>query len=293
MPPSRPQECHCGPPDPAEWWAATEWCPCRPPPLCFQVSPSCHPTAVPKGSPGARVPPASRVGPPRPCPPQGQGAGTRGKSEPLQAGTAGTGSVGGWGQPGHGQLLGQVTPVPSVPWGTRAMGNLRHGKLMPWGGRRGPKPHQRSSTLGPSGCQSQPQAMGWGGWGALAVPPRPPLSSGQPKVRGSAAPCPPAARQPRARATTVPVPSGRPLVPSAIPRAPGRTPVGAPAPRGKDGCGWGGGQEVAPVPQFPHAPRLLSPLQVRGRHGRPPGLLAQGANPPPPPAASAPPGRRQ
>ncbi|XP_074911271.1 proline/serine-rich coiled-coil protein 1 [Buteo buteo] len=108
-----------------------------------KVSPSCHPTAVPKGPPGARVPPPSRVGPPRPCPPQGQGAGTRGKSEPLQAGTA-----------------------------------------------------------------------------------------GQPKVRGGAAPCPPAARLPRARATAVPVPSGRPLVPSAIPRAPGRTPVGAPAPRG-------------------------------------------------------------
>ncbi|KAM9595719.1 proline/serine-rich coiled-coil protein 1 isoform 2-T2 [Morphnus guianensis] len=210
-----------------------------------KVSPSCHPTAVPKGHPAARVPPPSRVGPPRPCPPQGQGAGTRGKSEPLQAGTAGTGSVGGLGQPGHGQLLGQVTPVPWVtratghphhgaptPWGTHAMGNLCHGKLVPWGGRRGPKPHQRSSTLAPSGCQSQPQAVGWGGRGALAVPPRPPLSSGQPKVRGGAAPCPPTTRQPRARATAVPVPSGRPLVPSAIPRAPGRTPVGAPAPRG-------------------------------------------------------------
>ncbi|XP_074750052.1 proline/serine-rich coiled-coil protein 1 isoform X2 [Strix uralensis] len=120
-------------------------------PSTRKVSPSCHPTAAPKGPPRARVPPPSRVGPPpRPCPPQGQGAGTRGKSEPLQAGT-----------------------------------------------------------------------------------------SGQPKVRGAAAPCPPAARQPRARATVVPVPSSRPPAPSAIPRAPGRTPAGgaaaggrAPAPRG-------------------------------------------------------------
>ncbi|KAM6191926.1 proline/serine-rich coiled-coil protein 1 [Sarcoramphus papa] len=115
-----------------------------------KVSPSCHPTVAPKGPPGARVPPPSRVGPPRPCPPQGQGAGTRGKSEPLQAGMA-----------------------------------------------------------------------------------------GQLKARGGAAPCPPAARQPRTRVTAVPVPSGRPPAPSAIPRAPGRTLTGgttsggrAPAPRG-------------------------------------------------------------
>ncbi|KAM9595721.1 proline/serine-rich coiled-coil protein 1 isoform 3-T4 [Morphnus guianensis] len=165
-----------------------------------KVSPSCHPTAVPKGHPAARVPPPSRVGPPRPCPPQGQGAGTRGKSEPLQAGTA-----------------------------------------------------------------------------------------GQPKVRGGAAPCPPTTRQPRARATAVPVPSGRPLVPSAIPRAPGRTPVGAPAPRGKDGCGWGGGRRLpppSPCLSFP-MPHGCSPhCRCWGGTGSPPCCwlrVQTGAPPQPPP----------
>ncbi|XP_065710363.1 proline/serine-rich coiled-coil protein 1 isoform X1 [Patagioenas fasciata] len=66
-------------------------------PSTRKVPSSCHPTAVPKGPPGARVPPASRMGPPRPCPPQGQGAGMRGKAEPPRAGTAGTGSEGGTG----------------------------------------------------------------------------------------------------------------------------------------------------------------------------------------------------
>ncbi|XP_074781725.1 LOW QUALITY PROTEIN: proline/serine-rich coiled-coil protein 1 [Athene noctua] len=158
-------------------------------PSTRKVSPSCHPTAAPKGPPRARVPPPSRVGPPpRPCPPQGQGAGARGKSEPLQAGTSGTGSAGGdmgsslgWGHPRQGLGCPHCTPTPS--------------------------------------------------------PPHSPLSPGQSKVRGAAAPCPPAARQPRTRATTVP--SSRPPAPSAIPRAPGRTPAGgaaaggrAPAPRG-------------------------------------------------------------
>ncbi|KAM6040887.1 LOW QUALITY PROTEIN: proline/serine-rich coiled-coil protein 1 [Theristicus caerulescens] len=54
-----------------------------------KVSPSCHPPAAPKGPPAARVPPPSRAGAPRPCPPQGQGAGTRVKAEPPRVGTAG------------------------------------------------------------------------------------------------------------------------------------------------------------------------------------------------------------
>ncbi|XP_075030572.1 proline/serine-rich coiled-coil protein 1 [Calonectris borealis] len=74
-----------------------------------KVSPSCHPTAAPKGPPGARVPPPSRVGPPRPCPPQGQGVGTRGKSEPLRVGTAG--------QP---KARGGAAPVPPATRQPRA-----------------------------------------------------------------------------------------------------------------------------------------------------------------------------
>ncbi|KAM6100797.1 LOW QUALITY PROTEIN: uncharacterized protein FYW35_013732, partial [Pterocles gutturalis] len=56
-----------------------------------KVLSSCHPTAAPKGPPSGRVPPPSRMGPPRPCPPQGQGAGSRGKTDPPRAGGAGTG----------------------------------------------------------------------------------------------------------------------------------------------------------------------------------------------------------
>lgn len=196
MPPSRPQEWHCGPPDPAEWWAATEWCPCRPPPLCFQVSPSCHPTAVPKGSPGARVPPASRVGPPRPCPPQGQGAGTRGKSEPLQAGTAGTGSVGGWGQPGHGQLLGQVTPVPSVPWGTRAMGNPCHGEPASWethamGWEKGTQTPPEIQHPGAKRVPKPAPSHGLGGLGCPCCAPTPPSLLRPAEGEGECCPLPP------------------------------------------------------------------------------------------------------
>ncbi|XP_055584343.1 proline/serine-rich coiled-coil protein 1 isoform X2 [Falco cherrug] len=128
-------------------------------PSTRKVSPSCHPTAVPKGPPGARVPPPNRLGPPRPCPAQGQGAAARGKSEPLQVGTA-----------------------------------------------------------------------------------------GQPKVRGGAAPCPPATRQPRTRATTVPVPSSRPPAPSAIPRAPGRTLAGGAAPGGRAPAARGVGAARAAPP---------------------------------------------
>ncbi|XP_040472616.1 proline/serine-rich coiled-coil protein 1 isoform X2 [Falco naumanni] len=147
-------------------------------PSTRKVSPSCHPTAVSKGPPGARVPPPNRQGPPRPCPAQGQGAAARGKSEPLQVGTA-----------------------------------------------------------------------------------------GQPKVRGGAAPCPPATRQPRTRATTVPVPSSRPPRPQRHPQGTWTDP------------GGGGLHRVGGHPR----------PEVWGRHGQPPRPPARGANPDLPPAASAPP----
>ncbi|KAM6311229.1 LOW QUALITY PROTEIN: proline/serine-rich coiled-coil protein 1 [Podargus strigoides] len=131
----------------------------------------CHPTAAPKGPPGARVPPPSRVGPS-----QGQGAATRGKSEPPRVGTA-----------------------------------------------------------------------------------------GQPKTRGGTAPVPPPTRQPRTRATTVPVPTpaSRPSAPSAIPRAPTRTPAGGAAAGGR-----------APAPRGAGAARAAPPAAGSGcKPGPPPSRL--------------------
>ncbi|XP_061869714.1 proline/serine-rich coiled-coil protein 1 [Colius striatus] len=59
-------------------------------PGTHRVSSSRHPTAAPKGPPGAKGPPPSRVGPSRPCPPQGQGARSRGgKLELPHGGAAG------------------------------------------------------------------------------------------------------------------------------------------------------------------------------------------------------------
>ncbi|NXE69615.1 PSRC1 protein, partial [Calcarius ornatus] len=55
-----------------------------------KAPPSRHSTAAAKGPLGGRGLPHSRAGPPRPCPPQGQRAGARGRSEPPQGGTAGT-----------------------------------------------------------------------------------------------------------------------------------------------------------------------------------------------------------
>ncbi|KAM7032701.1 proline/serine-rich coiled-coil protein 1 isoform 2-T2 [Acridotheres tristis] len=51
--------------------------------------PSRNSTAVAKGPSGSRGIPPSRVGLPRPCPPQGQGVGARGRSELPRGGTAG------------------------------------------------------------------------------------------------------------------------------------------------------------------------------------------------------------
>ncbi|CAN8199996.1 unnamed protein product [Coccothraustes coccothraustes] len=58
-----------------------------------KAPPSRNSTAVAKGPLGGRGLPPSRVGPPRPCPPHGQGAGARGRSEPPQGGTAGKAKV--------------------------------------------------------------------------------------------------------------------------------------------------------------------------------------------------------
>ncbi|NXQ36883.1 PSRC1 protein, partial [Alaudala cheleensis] len=55
-----------------------------------KAPPSRNSTAAAKGPSGGRAAPPSRIGPPRPCPPQGQGAGARGRSEPHREGTAGS-----------------------------------------------------------------------------------------------------------------------------------------------------------------------------------------------------------
>ncbi|NXB86919.1 PSRC1 protein, partial [Vidua chalybeata] len=55
-----------------------------------KAPPSRNSTAAAKGPSGGRGLPPSRVGPPRPCPPQGQGAGAQGRSEPHRGGTAGS-----------------------------------------------------------------------------------------------------------------------------------------------------------------------------------------------------------
>ncbi|NXH54027.1 PSRC1 protein, partial [Rhabdornis inornatus] len=71
-----------------------------------RAPPSRNSTAVAKGPSGSRGLPPSRVGLPRPCPPQGQGAGARGRSEPPRGGTAGNDGKGTetpwpWGFLGH------------------------------------------------------------------------------------------------------------------------------------------------------------------------------------------------
>ncbi|XP_037981239.1 proline/serine-rich coiled-coil protein 1 isoform X2 [Motacilla alba alba] len=73
-----------------------------------KAPPSHNSTAAAKGPSGGRGLPSSRVGPPRPCPPQGQRAGARGRSEPPQLGTAGQAKVRG----GHSLLPPPHPPVP-------------------------------------------------------------------------------------------------------------------------------------------------------------------------------------
>ncbi|NXT16828.1 PSRC1 protein, partial [Prunella fulvescens] len=55
-----------------------------------KAPPSRNSTAAAKGPSSGRGGPPSRMAPPRPCPPQGQGAGARGRSEPPRGGTAGS-----------------------------------------------------------------------------------------------------------------------------------------------------------------------------------------------------------
>ncbi|XP_037266486.1 proline/serine-rich coiled-coil protein 1 isoform X1 [Falco rusticolus] len=192
-------------------------------PSTRKVSPSCHPTAVPKGPPGARVPPPQPAGPPSALPCPGAGGCSPGQVRAPPGGDS-----------RYRLCAGMGTTWASPPWGTRAMGT------------RTPPGSQHP---GPSGCQSHPQAPPrGGGLGAPAVPPCALLSPGQPKVRGGAAPCPPATRQPRTRATTVPVPSSRPPAPSAIPRAPGRTLAGGAAPGGRAPAARGVGAARAAPP---------------------------------------------
>ncbi|XP_064254991.1 LOW QUALITY PROTEIN: proline/serine-rich coiled-coil protein 1 [Passer domesticus] len=114
-----------------------------------KAHPSRNSTAAAKGPSGGRGLPASRVGPPRPCPPQGQGAAARGRSEPPQAGTAGQAKVRG----------GTV----SCPPPTR-------------------QPHTRTTTtLVPSGCSPAPTAL-------PKVSPRTPATGGRtPTPRGAGA----------------------------------------------------------------------------------------------------------
>uniref|UniRef100_A0A8C5T3K6 Proline/serine-rich coiled-coil protein 1 n=1 Tax=Malurus cyaneus samueli TaxID=2593467 RepID=A0A8C5T3K6_9PASS len=72
------------------------------------------PSATTSGPSGGRGLPPSRVGPPRPCPPQGQGAGARGRSEPPRGGTAGTDGEG-TGTPWRWGLLDSAPTHPSLP----------------------------------------------------------------------------------------------------------------------------------------------------------------------------------
>ncbi|XP_066421284.1 proline/serine-rich coiled-coil protein 1 isoform X3 [Molothrus aeneus] len=114
-----------------------------------KAPPSRNSTAAAKGPLGGRGLPPSRAGPPRPCPPQGQRAGARGRSEPPQAGTAGQAKVRG----------GTV----SCPPPTR-------------------QPHTRTTTIPvPSGCSPAPTAL-------PKVSPRTPAAGGRtPTPRGAGA----------------------------------------------------------------------------------------------------------
>ncbi|KAM4885088.1 proline/serine-rich coiled-coil protein 1 [Sylvia borin] len=120
-----------------------------------KAPPSRNSTAAAKGPSGGRGLPPNRVGPSRPCPPQGQGAGARGRSESPRGGTAG--------QP---KVRGGTVPCPPS---TR-------------------QPHTRTTTTPvPSGCSLAPTAL-------PKVSPRTPAVSGRtPISRGAARAAPPTA----------------------------------------------------------------------------------------------------
>ncbi|XP_039941377.1 proline/serine-rich coiled-coil protein 1 [Hirundo rustica] len=120
-----------------------------------KAPPSRNSTAAAKGPSGGRALPPTRAGLPRPCPPQGQGAGARGRSEPPRGGTAG--------QP---KVRGSTVPCPSS---TRQL-------------------HARTTTTPvPSGCSPAPPAL-------PKVSPRTPAVGGRtPTSRGAARAAPPSA----------------------------------------------------------------------------------------------------
>ncbi|XP_041278655.1 proline/serine-rich coiled-coil protein 1 isoform X2 [Onychostruthus taczanowskii] len=140
-----------------------------------KAHPSRNSTAAAKGPSGGRGLPPSRVGPPRPCPPQGQGAGARGRSEPPQAGTAGSHGKG-LGTPWPRGFLGR-TPTPPLSPG---QAKVRGGTVSPPPPTR--QPHTRTTTtLVPSGCSPAPTAL-------PRVSPRTPATGGRtPTPRGAGA----------------------------------------------------------------------------------------------------------
>ncbi|XP_074384081.1 uncharacterized protein LOC102061672 isoform X1 [Zonotrichia albicollis] len=140
-----------------------------------KAPPSRNSTAAAKGPLGSRGLPPSRAGPPRPCPPQGQRAGARGRSEPPQGGTAGSYGKG-MGTPWPRGLLGQ-TPIPPLSPG---QAKVRGGTISCPPPTR--QPHTRTTTTPvPSGCSPAPTAL-------PKLSPRAPAAGGRtPTPRGAGA----------------------------------------------------------------------------------------------------------
>uniref|UniRef100_A0A674H0G7 Proline and serine rich coiled-coil 1 n=1 Tax=Taeniopygia guttata TaxID=59729 RepID=A0A674H0G7_TAEGU len=132
-------------------------------------------TAAAKGPSGGRGLRPSCMGPPRPCPPQGQGAAARGRSEPTRGGTAGSDGKG-MGTPWPWGFLGH-TPTPSLfPGQAKAKGGT---VLCPPTTRQ---PHTRTTTTPvPSSCSPASTVL-------PRVPPRTPAAGGRtPTPRGAGA----------------------------------------------------------------------------------------------------------
>uniref|UniRef100_A0A803VLP5 Uncharacterized protein n=1 Tax=Ficedula albicollis TaxID=59894 RepID=A0A803VLP5_FICAL len=140
-------------------------------------------------------------------------------------------------------------------------------------------------------------------WGFLGHTPTLPLSPGQPKARGGTVLCPAHTRQPHARTTTTPVPSGCSPAPTTLPKVSPRTPAAGgrtPIPRGKDvkGSGEGAGDAPSPClsclwllfdPPLPASPRgdtpktTPQPPRGPGDTRTPPGVPRLGGAKPRPP----------
>ncbi|XP_050841405.1 proline/serine-rich coiled-coil protein 1 isoform X2 [Serinus canaria] len=118
-----------------------------------KAPPSRNSTAAAKGPLGGRGLPPSRVGPPRPCPPQGQRAGARGKSEPPQGGTAGSYGKG-VGTPWPWGLLGHTPTPPLSPGKAKVRGGTVSSPPPTH------QPHTRTATTSaPSGFSPAPTAL--------------------------------------------------------------------------------------------------------------------------------------